>query len=85
MSERRKPEITDEGVERLRARIGIPEPHPQPPHYECPNEDAFRHASNAIGDDNPEVMARIREYLATARVEPRSQTQPDHIWWEKKG
>ena len=25
--------ITDEAVERLRARIGVPEPHPQPPHY----------------------------------------------------
>ena len=29
------PGITDEGVERLRARIGIPEPHPMPPHYSC--------------------------------------------------
>ena len=34
--------ITDEGVERLRARIGVPEPHPQPPHYYRPNTDAFR-------------------------------------------
>jgi len=51
--QRPEPEITDEGVARLRARIGIAEPHPQPPHYLCPNEDAFRHVAEAIGDDNP--------------------------------
>ena len=45
--------ITDEGVERLRARIGVPEPHPQPPHYYRPNTDAFRNVAVAYGDDNP--------------------------------
>jgi acyl dehydratase len=45
--------ITDEGVARLRARIGIAQPHPQPPHYLVPNEDAFRHVAHAYGDDNP--------------------------------
>src|SRR6185437_12829035 len=45
--------ITDEAVERLRARIGICEPHPTPPHYRRPNEDAFRHVAEAYGDDNP--------------------------------
>ena len=45
--------ITDEGVACLRARIGVPEPHPQPPHYLRPNEDAFRHVAIAYGDDNP--------------------------------
>src|SRR4029077_12731559 len=45
--------ITDEGVERLRARIGIAQPHPQPPHYRFPNEDAFRHVAESYGDDNP--------------------------------
>jgi acyl dehydratase len=45
--------ITDEAVARLRARIGINEPHPQPPHYRCPNVDAFRHVAEAYGDDNP--------------------------------
>ena len=45
--------ITDEGVERLRARVGVPEPHPQPPHYARPNEDAFRHVAHAYGDGNP--------------------------------
>ncbi|MEE3331489.1 MAG: MaoC family dehydratase N-terminal domain-containing protein [Myxococcota bacterium] len=53
MSDRPESRITDEGVERLRARIGIAEPHPQPPHYLRPNEDAFRHVAQAIGDDNP--------------------------------
>jgi acyl dehydratase len=52
-SDRPEPRITDAGVERLRARIGVPEPHPVPPHYECPNLDAFRHFANCYGDDNP--------------------------------
>jgi len=47
------PAITDEGVARLRARIGVPQPHPQPPRYLCPNEDAFRQVAEAYGDDNP--------------------------------
>ena len=45
--------ITDKGVEQLRARIGVVQPHPQPPHYLRPNEDAFRHVAQAYGDDNP--------------------------------
>ena len=45
--------ITDEAVERLRARIGIPEPHPVAPHYTSPGVDAFRHVAEAYGDDNP--------------------------------
>jgi acyl dehydratase len=47
------PTITDEGVARLRARIGVAHPHTQPPHYRRPNEDAFRHVAEAYGDDNP--------------------------------
>jgi len=45
--------ITDDGIARLRARIGVPEPHPQPPHYLRPGTDAFRHVAIAYGDDNP--------------------------------
>lgn len=45
--------ITDEAIARLRARIGVPEPHPRPPHYRRPGEDAFRHVAEAYGDDNP--------------------------------
>jgi hypothetical protein len=45
--------ITDEGLARLRCRIGVPEPHPVPPHYLLPGTDAFRHVANAYGDDNP--------------------------------
>lgn len=45
--------ITDEGIERLRARIGVPEPHPVSPHYTKPGVDAFRHVAEAYGDDNP--------------------------------
>ncbi len=45
--------ITDDGVAALRRRIGVAQPHPQPPHYRFPNEDAFRHVAEAYGDDNP--------------------------------
>ena len=45
--------ITDEGIARLRSRIGVPEPHPCPPHYLCPGLDAFRHVAESYGDDNP--------------------------------
>jgi acyl dehydratase len=47
------PRITDDGVAALRARIGLAQPHPQPPHYRSPNEDAFRHVAECYGDDNP--------------------------------
>jgi acyl dehydratase len=45
--------ITDDGVERLRARIGVPEPHPLPPYYTLPTIDTFRNVAQAYGDDNP--------------------------------
>jgi acyl dehydratase len=45
--------ITDEGVARLRARIGTAEPHPVPPHYTLPTTDTFRHVAEAYGDGNP--------------------------------
>ena len=45
--------ITDEGIVRLRSRIGIAQPHPQPPWYRDPNTDAFRQVAEAYGDDNP--------------------------------
>jgi hypothetical protein len=59
--------ITDDAVARLRARIGIAEPHPQPPHYLRPNADAFRHVANAYGDDNP--LWCDGEYAAATRWE----------------
>jgi acyl dehydratase len=45
--------ITDEAIARLRSRIGVPEPHPMPPHYRLPNIDTFRNVAEAYGDDNP--------------------------------
>ncbi|MBG0855791.1 hypothetical protein I2W78_29105 [Streptomyces spinoverrucosus] len=45
--------ITDEGVARLRARIGVPQVYPVPPHYLRPGVDAFRHVARSYGDDNP--------------------------------
>ncbi len=37
----------------MRARIGVTQPHPQPPWYRDPGTDAFRQVSEACGDDNP--------------------------------
>ena len=45
--------ITDEAIAQLRARVGVAEPHPMPPHYLRPGTDAFRHVAMAYGDDNP--------------------------------
>jgi acyl dehydratase len=59
--------ITDEGIRRLRARIGIPEPHPLPPHYLRPGPDDFRHVAVAYGDDNP--LWCDPAYAATTRWE----------------
>ncbi|OLF13903.1 hypothetical protein BLA60_01590 [Actinophytocola xinjiangensis] len=50
---RAEPRITDEGVAALRARIGIPQPNPVPPHYLSPGTDAFRVVARSYGDDNP--------------------------------
>ena len=47
------PRITDEGLERLRQRIGIAVPNPVPPHYRRPGVDAFNAVARSYGDDNP--------------------------------
>ena len=54
MAEPRPPAvITDDGIDRLRARINVPEPWPQPPHHRVITTDTFRHVAEAYGDDNP--------------------------------
>jgi acyl dehydratase len=45
--------ITDQGIARLQARIGVAEPHPLRPHYSLPTTDSFRLVAEAYGDDNP--------------------------------
>jgi acyl dehydratase len=45
--------ISDQAIDLLRARLGIPEPNPAPPHYRHPGTDTFRIAAQACGDDNP--------------------------------
>jgi acyl dehydratase len=45
--------ISEEGLARLRARVGIPEPHTAPPRYLRADTDAFRHVAQCYGDDNP--------------------------------
>jgi acyl dehydratase len=58
-------QITDDGVARLRARIGVAEPHPMPPHYSLPTTDTFEHVAEAYGDDNP--LWCDRDYAETTR------------------
>lgn len=53
MSDTTSGTITDEGVERLRARVGVAEPWTRRPHYLRPNTDAFRIVAESYGDDNP--------------------------------
>lgn len=48
-----KGRITDEGLARLRATVGIAVPNPCPPHWRRPNEDTFRHVAQSYGDPNP--------------------------------
>ena len=58
-------QITDDGLARLRARIGIPVRNPAPPHYREPGLDAFRIVAQAYGDDNP--LWSDRDYAAATR------------------
>lgn len=44
--------ITDEGIERFRARIGVAVPEPPPYNLEA-HADTIRHFAQAYGDDNP--------------------------------
>jgi acyl dehydratase len=48
-----QPRITDEAIAALRARIGVAQPNPVPPHYLRPGTDAFRIVARSYGDDNP--------------------------------
>ena len=38
-----------------------------------------------LANERPDVLAEMEKRLAEARTPPRNQTQPDHIWWERKG
>ena len=38
-----------------------------------------------LAAEHPDVLAEMERRLAEARTPPRDQSQPDHIWWERKG
>jgi acyl dehydratase len=52
-SERSTGMITDQAIEVLRSRIGVPEPYAAPPQYREPGTDTFRIVAQSYGDDNP--------------------------------
>jgi acyl dehydratase len=56
--------ITDDGIERFRARIGVPVPEPPPYNLEA-HADTIRHFANAYGDDN--ALYCDPAYAATTR------------------
>ena len=70
--------ISDDGVAQLRRRVGVAQPHPQPPHYLAPNEDAFRHVAEAYGDDNP--LWCDPEYAAKTPSAMKGSAAPDAPW-----
>jgi acyl dehydratase len=45
--------VTDEAIERLRKRIGVPERSRRQPFNEFATIDTIRHYANGFGDDNP--------------------------------
>jgi acyl dehydratase len=45
--------LTDEGIARLRQRIGVEFDRPTPPHNDEVTADGVRHFANGYGDDNP--------------------------------
>ena len=65
--------ITDEGVARLRARIGIPEPHPMPPHYTLPTR---RHVPQRRGRLRRRQPAVVRSRLRRRRRAGRAPIAP---------
>ena len=56
--------ITDDALERIRQRIGVPVPR-RHPHVELASHDAIRHFAHGIGDDNP--LWTDSAYAAAAR------------------
>lgn len=52
VSEKPSAEITDEGIARMRERIGVLVPQPAPFNIEA-SIDGFRHFATGYGDDNP--------------------------------
>lgn len=38
-----------------------------------------------LAGEHPEVLAQVQEHLRAARVPPRPQSEPPHIWWQRKG
>ena len=53
--------ITDEAIARLRARIGIPEPHPMPPHYRDPDDRHLPPRGRGLRRRQPAVVrSRLR-------------------------
>jgi hypothetical protein len=49
------------------------------------NLEADPSETTDISAQNPEVMSQVEQLLKAARVPPRQQSEPPHIWWDSKG
>ncbi len=56
--------ITEDALERIRQRIGVPVPRPHP-YISLASQDAIRHFAHGMGDDNP--LWTDPAYAATTR------------------
>ena len=67
--------ITDEGVDRLRARIGVAQPHPQPPHYRLPERGRVPPRRRGLRRRQPAVVrSRPRHARPCGRARSRRRT-----------
>ena len=63
-------EITDDGLSRLRSRLGVVIENRTQPHVEEATKDTIRHFAWGIGDDNP--LWVDREYANRPKLGPMS-------------
>ena len=70
MAERPAGKITDEGVARLRERIGVPEPWTLPPHYQRPEHRRVPHRRRGLRRRQPAlVRSGLRREVGVGRAD----------------
>ena len=69
-------EITDEGVAALRARIGVAQPHPQPPHYLAPERGRLPPRGRGLRRRQPAV---VRPGATPTAPVGAARSRPPHL------